>query len=260
MSGAPPVALVTGAARGIGAAVVRRLLGRGYVVHALDSCAGDAGATTYPLASTADLEAVVALDPARVLPVVADVRDVDALHRVADQVVVRSGSLDVVVAGAAVMAGGAPLWETDPADLRLLWETDALGVWNTAHATVPHLLASSRSPTFVGVASAAGERGLWHLAAYCMAKHAVIGVVRGLAADLRGTAVTACAVSPGSTDTAMLAATAEVYGVDVATLARSQTAGRPLDPDEVAAVVEFGCTAGTVVHGSVLHADGGFET
>ena len=93
-----------------------------------------------------------------------------------------------------------------------------------------------------------------------MAKHAVIGVVRGLAADLRGTAVTACAVSPGSTDTAMLAATAEVYGVDVATLARSQTAGRPLDPDEVAAVVEFGCTAGTVVHGSVLHADGGFET
>jgi len=259
VSGAPPVALVTGAARGIGAAVVRRLLARGYVVHALDSCAGDAGGTTYPLATTADLEAVTALDPARVLPVVADVRDVDALHRVADEVVAVSGSLDVVVAGAAVMAGGAPLWETDPADLRLVWETDALGVWNTAHATVPHLLGSSHGPAFVGVASAAGDRGLWHLAAYCMAKHAVIGVVRGLAADLRGTAVTACAVSPGSTDTAMLAATAGVYGVDVATLAASQSAGRPLDPDEVAAVVELGCTAGTVVHGSVLHADGGFS-
>ena len=68
-----------------------------------------------------------------------------------------------------------------------------------------------------------------------MAKHAVVGVVRGLAADLRGTAVTACAVSPGSTDTAMLAATAEVYGVDAADLAASQAAGRPLDPDEVAA-------------------------
>ena len=254
----PPVALVTGAARGIGAAVVRRLLARGYVVHAVDHCAGDTAGTSYPLASRADLDAVVSLDPSRVLPVVADVRDVDALHRAADDAVARSGSLDVVVAGAAVMAGGAPLWETDPADVDLLWRTDALGVWNTAHATVPHLLGSSRSPTFVGIASAAGDHGLWHLAAYCMAKHAVVGLVRGLAADLRGTGVTACAVSPGSTDTAMLAATAAVYGVDVDTLARSQSAGRPLAPDEVAAVVEFGCTAGTVVHGSVLHADGGF--
>jgi hypothetical protein len=59
---------------------------------------------------------------------------------------------------------------------------------------------------------------------------------------------------------AMLAATAAVYGVDVAVLAESQAAGRPLTPDEVAAVVEFACTAGTVVHGSVLNAAGGFDT
>jgi SDR family mycofactocin-dependent oxidoreductase len=254
----PRVALVTGAARGIGASVVRRLLARGYVVHALDSCAGDAAGTTYPLASRADLDSVVALDPAHVVPVVADVRDPDALRDAAADAVARSGSLDVVVAGAAVLAGGAPLWETDAEELRMLWEVDALGVWNTAHATVPHLLASRADPVFVGVASAAGERGLWHLAAYCMAKHAVIGIVRGLAADLKGTGVTACAVSPGSTDTSMLAATAAVYGVDVATLAESQAAGRPLEPDEVAAVVDFACTAGTVVHGSVLNADGGF--
>ena len=258
MSG-PRVALVTGAARGIGASVVRRLVARGYVVHALDSCAGDTAGTTYPLATRADLDAVVATDPSRVLPVVADVRDLSAMHEAAAEAVARSGSLDVVVAGAAVLAGGAPLWETDPDDLRMLWEVDALGVWNTAHATVPHLLTSRNDPVFVGVASAAGERGLWHLAAYCMAKHAVVGIVRGLAADLKGTGVTACGVSPGSTDTSMLAATADVYGVDVASLAQSQAAGRPLDPDEVAAVVEFACTAGTVVHGSVLRADGGFS-
>jgi SDR family mycofactocin-dependent oxidoreductase len=254
----PRVALVTGAARGIGASVVRRLLDRGYVVHALDSCAGDAGGTSYPLARRADLDAVVALDPSRVVPVVADVRDGPGLRDVAARVVERSGSLDVVVAGAAVLAGGAPLWETGPADLEMLWEVDVLGVWNTAHATVPHLLASDSAPVFVAIASAAGERGLWHLTAYCMAKHAVVGLVRGLAADLKGTGVTACAVSPGSTDTSMLAATAAMYGVDVAALAEPQIAGRLLEPDEVAAVIEFACTAGAVLHGSVLNADGGF--
>ena len=254
----PPVALVTGAARGIGAAVVRRLLDRGFVVHALDSCAGESGGTSYALASKADLDAVVDLDPSRVVPVVADVRDLEALHRAAAAAAETHGSLDVVVAGAAVMAGGAPLWETDESDLRLLWETAALGVWNTAHAAVPHLLQSTRTPSFVAIASAAGERGFFHLTAYCMAKHAVVGIVRGLAADLVGTGVTACAVSPGSTDTAMLQATAEIYGVDPTDLSASQAAGRALTADEVAAVVEFAATAGTVVHGSVLHADGGF--
>jgi SDR family mycofactocin-dependent oxidoreductase len=252
------VALVTGAARGIGTAVVRRLLARGFVVHALDSCAGTSAGTSYPLATRADLDAVVALDPDRVVPVVADIRDLAALTDAADRAVATYGSLDVVVANAAVMAGGAPLWQTTAEDLRLLWETDALGVWNTAHATVPHLLRSERSPAFVAVASAAAEHGLWHLAAYCMAKHAVVGIARGLAADLRGTGVTACAVSPGSTDTRMLRATADLYEVTVEELAQSQTTGRPLDPDEVAAVVELAATAGPVVHGSVLHADGGF--
>jgi SDR family mycofactocin-dependent oxidoreductase len=251
-AGSAGTALVTGAARGIGAAVVRRLLARGYVVRALDLCGGGSLATVH------DLDAVVALDPERVVPVQADVRDLDAMHAAADDAAAGHGSLDVVVACAAVMAGGSPLWETDPDQFRLLWETDALGVWNTAHATVPHLLRSTSGPSFVGVASVAGRRGLWHLAAYCVAKHAAVGVVRGLAADLKGTGVTACCVAPGSTDTDMLRATAEVYDVEPAALAASHAAERPLQPDEVAAVIEFAATAGTVVHGTVLTADGGF--
>jgi len=47
--------------------------------------------------------------------------------------------------------------------------------------------------------------------------------------------------------------------VDTASLAESHAAARPLDPDEVARVIEFGATAGTVVHGTVLTADGGFS-
>jgi NAD(P)-dependent dehydrogenase (short-subunit alcohol dehydrogenase family) len=171
----------------------------------------------------------------------------------------RDGSLDVVVAAAAVMAGGAPLWETTDEELSLVWDVGARGVWNTARATVPHLLHSHRQPAFVAVASTAADRGLWWLPAYVVTKHAVVGIVRSLAADLAGTPVTACAVSPGATDTPMLKATAALYGVPVAELSASQAGHRPLTPDEVARVVELGCTAGPVVHGAVLPADGGFR-
>ena len=110
----------------------------------------------------------------------------------------------------------------------------------------------------MALASAAAHRGLWHLTGYVAAKHAVLGLVRGLAADLRGTGVTATAVSPGSTRTAMLEATAAIYGLaDPAELAGEQD--RLLEPEEVAAALCWLAGAGSsAVTGSVLHADGGF--
>src|SRR5437763_128651 len=82
---------------------------------------------------------------------------------------------------------------------------------------------------------AAAHRGLWHLAGYNAAKHAVVGLIRGLATDLRGTGVTATAVSPGSTRTGMLDATARLYDLDsVEEFAQHQLIERLLDPGEVA--------------------------
>lgn len=262
-----PTALVTGAARGMGAAVTARLVRRGFHVVALDSCAGsptDAAArrgagAAYALATRADLEAVAAAYPGDVTPVVADARDLDAMTRVADGLADRE--LTVVVAAAGVIAGGAALWDTDNDVLDALWQADVVSVWNTAKVTLPLLLRreAAQRPAFVAVASAAGHHGLHHLTAYTMAKHAVVGLVKGLAADVVGHPVTVAGVSPGSTDTAMLAATAAIYGLpDTAELVRAQTIGRALAADEVAAVIEFACTAGPVVHGSILHADGGF--
>ncbi|KNX37894.1 mycofactocin-coupled SDR family oxidoreductase [Luteipulveratus halotolerans] len=254
------VALVTGAARGIGAAVVRRLVASGFVVVAIDSCEGSEADVAYDLATKADLDAL-ADSTDRVTGVVADVRDPDAL---ADAVRLANdlGPLTAVVAAAAVVDGGDDLWSTKPAVLQRLWDVDLVGVWNTAVATTPTLLATADAggqPSFVAIASTAGHRGLWHLSAYCAVKHAVVGLVRGLAADLHGRGVTVAGVSPGSTATAMLDATAALYGLDDSTqLARTQTTGAPLDPDEVARLVETACTAGPVVHGSVLSADGGF--
>ena len=259
------VALVTGAARGIGAATVRRLVADGLAVLALDSCQGEdqRRGPGYPLASRADLSALAAELGDRVLPVVADVRDRDALGSAVASAVERWGRLDVTVAAAAVIASSRPLWETEDAEFDLLWEVDVKGVWNTAAVTVPAML---RGPDpsgcrFVAVASAAGSHGLYWLSAYTAAKHAVIGIVRGLAADLVGTGVTAAAVSPGSTDTPMLAATAEIYGLgSVTELAQHQLLRRVITPAEIAATIAYCCSpAGAVVNGTVVHADGGFR-
>jgi SDR family mycofactocin-dependent oxidoreductase len=258
------VAVVTGAARGIGAAVVHRLAGDGWRVVAVDACAGAAAepALGYPLATRAELDAVAAAHPDAVRPVVADVRDQAALAGAVRLAEEEFGGLDAAVAAAAVMAGGRPLWEVDDAEWDLLHEVGLRGVLHLARAAVPALLARGepRTGRFVALASAAAHRGLWHLAPYCAVKHGVLGLVRGLAADLRGTGVTATAVSPGSTDTAMLAATARQYGLDSpATFGGQQLVDRLLSADEVAAAVCWLCSADSgAVTGTVVHADGGF--
>jgi SDR family mycofactocin-dependent oxidoreductase len=253
------VALVTGAARGIGAATVRRLAADGYGVVAFDWCAGPAAAP-YPMPTTDDLDRLV--DAGDVLPVVGDVRDREALDAAVCDAVARWGSLDVAVAGAAVIAGGQQLWETSADDLDLMWQIDAKGVWNTAAATVPAMLSGPEPPgcRFVAVASVAGSQGLFHLAGYTAVKHAVIGIVHGLAADLVGTGVTAVAVSPGSTRTAMLSQTAGLYDdASISDLVSHQLLGRILEPEEIAETIAFCCSShGAALNGSVIHADGGF--
>ncbi|WP_104106933.1 mycofactocin-coupled SDR family oxidoreductase [Nocardioides sp. 616] len=255
---APPparTALVTGAARGIGAATVARLVADGYRVMALDSCQGP------PLADREQLDALAAEHGDRVRCRVVDVRDRPALELAVAETVRLWGRLDVAVAAAGIILGGRPLWETPDAVLDDLWDVVAKGVWNTAAACVPAMLAGPEPGTcrFVAVASAAGSHGLFHLAGYNAAKHAVVGIVKGLAADLVGTGVTASAVSPGSTDTDLLRTTAALYDVPVDELAQHQLIRRAIDPAEIAAAIAFCASpAGGVVNGTVLHADGGF--
>lgn len=260
--GAGRVALVTGAARGIGAATVDALVADGYRVLAIDVGPGAAPpGVDYPLADPEDLLALERRHQGAVLARLVDVRDLDGLTAAAGECVEHFGALDAVVAAAAVVVGGRPQWQTPAEHLRTLLDVDVVGVWNTAAATVPLLLAAPDPGAcrFVAIASAAGERGLFGLAGYSAAKHAVIGIVRGLAADLVGTGVTAVAVSPGSTRTAMLDATAALYDTGVGDLAGSQLLRRLIEPAEVARVVRFCCSPdGAVLNGSVVDAGGGF--
>ncbi|WP_182377764.1 mycofactocin-coupled SDR family oxidoreductase [Nocardioides sp. WS12] len=248
------VAFVTGAARGIGAATVSRLVSDGYGVVAFDSCEGE------PLATREQLDRLAETFPGSVVPVVGDVRKPADLARGVEAAIATWGRLDAVVAAASVIRGGWPLWEAPTEDLDLLWEVDAKGVWNTAAATVPVMLAGPHPQTcrFVAVASVAGTHGLRHLASYTAVKHAVVGIVKGLAADLVGTGLTASAVSPGATDTRMLEQTADMYDMTMQDLGAHQLIRRVIYPAEIAAAIAFCASpAGGVVNGTVLHADGG---
>jgi SDR family mycofactocin-dependent oxidoreductase len=232
------VALVTGAARGIGAATVRLLDAAGWSVVALDRGADDPR-LGYPMGTRAELDAVCA-EARDAIPLVADVSDADAVAAAVAESERRFGGLDAMICCAGVMAGGAPAWELDPEAERALLEVNLGGVLNCARAGIPALLRRSepRTGRFVAVASAAAVRGLPQLAAYGASKAAVVGLVHALAAELRGTGVTANAVAPGSTDTAMLAESARLYGLEsAAAFAAQQPIERLLDPDEVAAML-----------------------
>ena len=262
------MAIVTGAARGVGAATAARLAARGYTVALIDIPAESPGRIApipgpYSAASGTDLDLAAASCLGRGHAWAADVRDDAAIGAVVDSVLDRFGRIDVVVAAAGAVAGGEPLWETTNEVWQSMIDINLTGVFNIARATIPALLASPepRNGRFVAVASAAAHHGLPQLAAYSAAKHGVAGLVKALAAELGSSGVSANAVAPGSTDTAMLQASAAIYGlVDPAAFADQARIGRLLDPDEIAATIEWLCTdAPAALTGAVIDVDGGFR-
>ncbi|MGH9080506.1 MAG: SDR family NAD(P)-dependent oxidoreductase, partial [Acidimicrobiales bacterium] len=146
------VAVVTGGARGIGAATVRGLAAAGWAVLAVDR-AGDDSRLPYGMGSEAELHGVVATalavspqtteaspDAERVVAHVADTADPDAMVTAVARAEELYGGVDAMVAVAGVIAGGVPLLEMPREQLAAVLEVDLGGAVNAARAAVPALL------------------------------------------------------------------------------------------------------------------------
>ena len=145
----------------------------------------------------------------------------------------RFGGLDAAIACAGVIGGGVPQWEVAAAVEQAVVEVNLGGVLNLARVAIPALLRrpEPRAGRFLAVASAAATRGMPMIAAYSAAKAGVAGLVRSLAVELGPSGVTANAVSPGSTATAILDESARLYDLGTAAeFAEQQTFERLLDP------------------------------
>jgi SDR family mycofactocin-dependent oxidoreductase len=257
------VAVVTGAARGIGAATVAALARAGWSVVAVDRAADDPR-LPYPMGTPDELDAVVARavdGGGAAVAHVADATDPEGMAAAVALAEDRFGGLDAMIAVAGVIAGGVPLWEMPDDELGAVLDVDLGGPLVAARVGIPALLRrpAPRQGRFLAVASAAATRGMANLAAYGAAKAGVAGLIRGLAAELGTTGVTANAVSPGSTDTLILRESARLYGLDGPdAFAAQQAQHRLLDPSEVAdALVWLAGTGSGALTGAVIPVDGG---
>ena len=206
------VALVTGAAGGIGAAVVRRLTDDGAVVVG------------------ADLEPT----PGGVR---CDVTDEASCAAAVAHVVDRHGRLDIV-ANVAGIGRAAAITDVDPAEWRRIIDVNLTGTFLLSQAAVPALLASTGC--IINMASVAGIRATPYNAAYCASKGGVILFTKSLTIELAAAGVRVNAVCPASVDTAFLRNFSLPEGADLSLFARAASPmGRRVEADEVAAAVAY---------------------
>lgn len=190
------VAIVTGAAGGIGSAVVRRLLRDGARVTLVDLHDGQLESTV----------ASLDVDPGRVLTVAADVSQEADVERYVKTTLDHFGRLDLFFNNAGVEGRMAKIVDAEVADFDRVIAVNVRGVFLGLREALRAFRQQASGGAVVNTASIAGLRGGARLAPYVASKHAVIGLTRSAALEATGLGVRVNAVAPGYIETRMIQA------------------------------------------------------
>lgn len=200
------VALVTGAARGQWRAHALRLAEEGADVILVDYCE-QIDTVPYPMGRLDDLEATgkqVGALGRRVLVERADVRDLPALQKVVERGEGEIGPIDIVVANAGIFST-YPSDTMEPQAWQDMIDVNLTGVWNTCRAVLPGMKARGHGGSLVLISSTAGIKGFPGLVHYTAAKHGVVGIMKGLAAEFGQYGIRVNSIHPSSVRTPMIA-------------------------------------------------------
>ena len=240
-------AVVTGASRGIGLAIARTLCAHGARVTLMARDAEALGAAAAELGGDTAWQTV-------------DVTDADSVAAA----FARAGVVDILVNNAG-QAASAPFGRTDAALWQRMLDVNLTGAYHCIQAALPGMLDAGRGRV-VNVASTAGLTGYRYVAAYCAAKHGLVGLTRALALEVASRGVTVNAVCPGFTDTDLVAdavanivrKTGRTEAQARAELAAANPQGRLVQPEEVAHAVAWLCMPGAAaMNGQAIAVAGG---
>ncbi len=257
------LAIVTGAARGIGKGVAVALAEAGADVVVSDLGGSGSGAA-YAMADDSELagavEAVSAAGHGRVAGIPCDVTSPDQVNALIDKVLADFGRIDLVVNNAGIVHM-RPIEEISVERWQSVHDVNVMGVFLVSQAALPAL--SDTKGNIVNIASVAGKRGYSNGTAYCSSKFAVVGFTQALADETAGRGVRVNAICPGILDTHMWThhITSPERGGEAAYEGAVQAMvplGRAQTPEDVAQAVLFLATAPNIT-GVALNVAGGME-